>query len=112
MFNKAGFEREIARNFYDKTFKIFRRLKTIDDDGGAIIQRTEIGEFKGNAQTGANSRLIDELGEGTQATLAITTHRDNPAEKSDEIHFDGEVFVVEEVLTRDTHKLIAGKIKR
>lgn len=112
MFIPATMKRAIAKTFYDKEIHLMDKRTEKDAEGGVrTLGYAEKLTFNGNVNFSNCEKIQEDYGLDYKVSITITTDY-TELTKSDIIRYDGVLYEVKGIYTRDSHTLVLGQIWR
>ena len=102
----------IAKAFYDKEIHILDKRTETDAEGGVTTKGYTVREaFKGNVNFSSCEKIQEDYGLDYKVSISISTEC-SAVNLSDILSYNGVLYEVKGIYTKDSHNLILGAIWR
>ena len=92
-----------SKAFYDKTFSVYKTIKSVGVEGDVQTSLSNYSEYYGNVQFNTNERVQKEFGIKENIDLVISTSTSTDVSINDYIEYQSKYYIVKHVLTFDSH---------
>lgn len=112
MFIPQTMKTVIAKTFYDKEIHLMDKRTETDAEGGVKTLGYSVKDtFKGNVNFSNCEKIQEDYGLDYKVNVSITTDYTGLTER-DILQYDGVLYEVKGIYTRDSHTLVLGALWR